>query len=291
MMTPVFSLPCAIVLSCAKSLLYRGVSAPNAGKRGFWAVNTLSFSVSACILTVFAVLSGSLRTPSCQTVLLAIPFALITLAAQVFYIRAQHLGTVSLNTFLYSCGFIIPVLYSIIRLREPVKVLQISGLFLLLCTLYVYLLPQKTKVNGKWLTCILAASLCSGLLGILQKVQQNTPYAAELDGFLVVSFLLCAVLSGIFYFISRRGKERQSMSLRLSERVFAVCVGIVAALLNRVNLSLAGALPGMIFYPVFNGSVTLLSGITSYLVYREKMNVRQWISLCLGIAAIALIAL
>ena len=81
------------------------------------------------------------------------------------------------------------------------------------------------------------------------------------------------------------------MSLRLSERVFAVCVGIVAALLNRVNLSLAGALPGMIFYPVFNGSVTLLSGITSYLVYREKMNVRQWISLCLGIAAIALIAL
>lgn len=290
MMTPIFSLPCAILLSCAKSMLYRGVSAPAAGRRGFWAVNTLSFSVSACLLAAFALLSGSLQTLSWQTVLLAVPFAIITLAAQVFYIRAQRLGTVSLNTFLYSCGFIIPVLYSIIRLREPVKAVQIAGLFLLLFTLYLYLLPRKTKVNGTWLGCILIASFCSGFLGILQKVQQNTPYAAEQDGFLVIAFLLCAVLSGIFYSISRRGTERQSISLHFSERVFTVCVGIVAALLNRVNLSLAGALPGMIFYPVFNGSVTLLSGIAAYLVYREKMNARQWISLCLGIAAIALIA-
>lgn len=291
MMTPIFSLPCAILLSCAKSLLYRGVSAPTAGKRGFWAVNTLSFFISACILAVFAVLIGSLRTVSYQTVLLAIPFALITLAAQVFYIRAQHLGTVSLNTFLYSCGFIIPVLYSIIRLREPVKAMQIAGLLLLLFTLYLYLLPQKTMVNVKWLACILIASFSSGFLGVLQKVQQNTPYAAELDGFLIIAFLLCALLSAMLYCISGRKESRQSGALRPSVRVAAVCMGIVAALLNRVNLSLAGALPGMIFYPVFNGPVTLLSGIAAYLVYREKTNVRQWISLCLGIAAIALIAL
>lgn len=321
------ALPAAIALSCSKSLIFRGVSASKPNRRGFWFVNAVSFAVAALALAAIAACGGGLFENgrlklSLATLLLAVPFALCTLGAQIFYIAAQGRGSVSLNTFLYSCGFIVPVVYGVAALHEAVKITQIAGLIVLIGAMYLYLLPKKGRFDKLWLALISAASLLSGAVGILQKVQQNSAQRAEADGFLIVTFALCAAISCALAIAfkpacevapvsagndetlcetavgedvvqkntAKAARQIAAVGVSVKEAWLAVASGAVAAALNRVNLSLAGALPSMIFYPVFNGAVTLATGVAAFLICKEKLNLRQWLSLLLGIAAIALIA-
>ena len=320
------ALPAAIALSCSKSLIFRGVSASKPNRRGFWFVNAVSFAVATLALAAIAACGGGLFENgrlklSLATFLLAVPFALCTLGAQIFYIAAQGRGSVSLNTFLYSCGFIVPVAYGVAALHEAVKITQIAGLIVLIGAMYLYLLPKKGRFDKLWLALISAASLLSGAVGILQKVQQNSAQRAEADGFLIVTFALCAAISCALAIVfkpagevapasrndetlcetavgevvvqkntAKAARQIAAVGVSVKEAWLAVASGAVAAALNRVNLSLAGALPSMIFYPVFNGAVTLATGVAAFLICKEKLNLRQWLSLLLGIAAIALIA-
>lgn len=320
------ALPAAIALSCSKSLIFRGVSASKPNRRGFWFVNAVSFAVATLALAAIAACGGGLFENgrlklSLATFLLAVPFALCTLGAQIFYIAAQGRGSVSLNTFLYSCGFIVPVVYGVAALHEAVKITQIAGLIVLIGAMYLYLLPKKGRFDKLWLALISAASLLSGAVGILQKVQQNSAQRAEADGFLIVTFALCAAISCALAIVfkpagevapasagndetlcetavgevvvqkntAKAARQIAAVGVSVKEAWLAVASGAVAAALNRVNLSLAGALPSMIFYPVFNGAVTLATGVAAFLICKEKLNLRQWLSLLLGIAAIALI--
>lgn len=321
------TLPTAIALSCSKSLIFRGVSATKPNRRGFWFVNAVSFAVATLALAAIAACGGGLFENerlklSLATLLLAVPFALCTLGAQIFYIAAQGRGSVSLNTFLYSCGFIVPVVYGVVALHEAVKITQIAGLIVLIGAMYLYLLPKKGRFDKLWLALISAASLLSGAVGVLQKVQQNSAQRAEADGFLIVTFALCAAISCALAIAfkpageiapasagndetlcetaagevvvqnntAKAARQIAAVGVSVKESWLAVASGAVAAALNRVNLSLAGALPSMIFYPVFNGAVTLATGVAAFLICKEKLNARQWVSLLFGIAAIALIA-
>lgn len=146
------ALPTAIALSCSKSLIFRGVSASKPNRCGFWFVNAVSFAVATLALAAIAACGGGLFENgrlklSLATFLLAVPFALCTLGAQIFYIAAQGRGSVSLNTFLYSCGFIVPVVYGVVALHEAVKITQIAGLIVLIGAMYLYLLPKKGRFD------------------------------------------------------------------------------------------------------------------------------------------------
>ena len=89
---------------------------------------------------------------------------------------------------------------------------------------------------------------------------------------------------------AKTAQQIAAVGVSVKESRLAVASGAVAAALNRVNFSLAGAVPSMIFYPVFNGTVTPATGVAAFLISKEKLDLRQWLSLLLGIAAIVLFA-
>ena len=151
-----------ILLSCSKSLLYRGVGCATNDKTGFWFINTLSFG-TACIIQFFVALFTDGICISKFTVLLVLPFFLLTLTSQCFYINAQKYGSVALNTFIYSCGFIIPAIYGIAVMNEPVNIFQGIGILLMCGSIYLYLLPKRQNTfSVVWLICILCASFVPG---------------------------------------------------------------------------------------------------------------------------------
>lgn len=78
----------------------------------------------------------------------------------------------------------------------------------------------------------------------------------------------------------------QKNTAKTAQQIAAVGVSVKESRLAVAS----GAVPSMIFYPVFNGTVTLAPGVAAFLICKEKLNLWQWLSLLLGIAAIALIA-
>ena len=280
----------AIALSCSKSLLLRGVSSVSSKGKPFWATNAMIFALALLVLCGFVLSGGDFDRPSTYTVVLAVIFSVFTVGGQAFYILAQARGPVSLNTFIYSCGFIIPSVYGIISDRASVSLARIIGLLLLICVLYVYIAPKKERVDRQWAWSILAATLMSGMVAIIQREHQTSPQAHELNIFLLIAFAFCALFSFLLCLLSTAKDTASTNKRRHPWGIgIAVAAGVVIALLNRVNLYLAGALPSIVFYPVFNGSVTLLTGIIALLLFREKPNRRQVICLPFGILAILLL--
>lgn len=263
-----------------------------AEKHSFWLMNSVSFSAASLTLLTFTLISsGGFRSFSLYSFLLSVPFSALTLFSQVFYIKAQSIGAVSLNTFLYSCGFIIPTLYGVFYADEKVYLSQAIGSVLLIVVMYIYLLPEKLKFNRIWFMYIVAAMLCSGVLGILQKIHQLSEHSSELDSFLLSSFAICSIVSfTVFASAANKRSKNDTEIMKTRQTLFSIFVGVVSALLNRVNLALVGLLPSMIFYPVFNGGVTLTAGAAAFILYREKMSYRQIACIAAGIGAIALIS-
>jgi len=108
---------------------------------------------------------------------------------------------------------------------------------------------------------------------------------------LFLTFLLCTLASAAIWLLNRRKSSADpAVSLEKRSVFLALLIGAVLGIANLINLFLAGKLPSAVFFPVLNGSVTLLSGIGAYLIFREKMNLRQIIALCIGIVAIILIS-
>lgn len=71
---------------------------------------------------------------------------------------------------------------------------------------------------------------------------------------------------------------------KISRQEFALSLlcGSASCIYNRFNIYLAGALPSIIFFPAFNGSVIILSVISGVFICGEKLTVRQIIGFCIG---------
>ena len=62
--------------------------------------------------------------------------------------------------------------------------------------------------------------------------------------------------------------------------------GVVIGFYSIVNLTLAGTLDSMIYYPVANGGAMLLTIAVSCFVFREKLDVRKILGVGIGLAGI-----
>ena len=158
---------------------------------------------------------------------------------------------------------------------------------------------QKTRMSGKWLACVTAAALASGCIGILQQVHQKSAYRGELMSMLAIAFaaetvILC-VAFGIF--IAKYGKTAVFAHPPKTKKAAAllafliVLAGLGGMLNHVINLYLAGVMESAVFFPLVNGSNLVLVTILSIFVYKERLSVKQWIGLGVGIAAVLCLCL
>ena len=151
---------------------------------------------------------------------------------------------------------------------------------------------EKLGTSLKWFLLCLGSFLCSGAVGVMQKVHQTSPHKDELGVFLVIAFLVSAVFSSAMALTGQ--KKGQMITVTAKTRfqkfvVFSIVCGIGIALCNQINMYLAGVMEAMIFYPVVNGGSMILTTIAGIAFWHEKPSARQWIGLAVGGAAIFLL--
>ena len=125
-----------------------------------------------------------------------------------------------------------------------------------------------------------------GIIGIMQKIHQNSEYKNELFGFLASAFLFSMIFS---VFMSKRNKR--SIKLEKKHCILAVACGVCTFLMNFLNLRLSGLLPSQLFFPVVNGGAIILSSVVSVAVFREKITGIQLIGLIGGILSLIVLCL
>ncbi len=255
--------------------------------------NALSSVISAITLLIVAAISGAVCVPSLYTLLMGIVFGFATALAAVWHMRALESGPLSYTNIITSCSMVIPALSGLVLYAEPVSAGQIAGIALMLVS-FVCAVDTKNEKSGtslRWLAFCLGSFLFSGSIGVMQKIHQSSPHKNELGMFLVIAFVVSAVFSWVY---AAMQKKKAPVTLFKPAKIrkfiwISVVCGIAIALVNQINMFLAGAMEAIVFYPVFNGSCMILTTAAGLVLFREKLSGRQKIGLVLGGIAIILL--
>ena len=258
-------------------------------------------SLGAVVSVAVLLLTVSPETVSVFTAITAICFGSLLLIQYFFMMKAYDCGSFAYTSVIASLSALIPAVSGWIFWNEKVYAVQIAGLvFMAAC--FVLCVDrskeksaegaeegEKKKVPFRWYVYTAITFISTGLIGIMQKVHQSSAYAGELGGFLIISFVVWAVVSALLAFFSR--KTRRPVGKGKGRYVgLSVLSGAAIALNHVINLYLAGKVDSAVLFPVINGGGLVLVTLFAVAVYREKLSFRQWIGIAAGIVSVVLLS-
>lgn len=279
--------------SASRSLLSKRLSRFTSTLTGFGAVNSVISGTAFVSVLFYCAVRGGFAL-SGLTLALGLLYAVFTVLAQLSYMRALAGGRVSSVSFFYSCGFLIPTAAGLIVWREGVSLIGAVGIMLLLPAFRLCGAKdgdeKKTADNkgGTWVLWALAAMVSSGVVGLIQKVHRTSGSAGEVGGFLAVSMGASFILSLLPFVFP--GKSPRSFGIGKKDAAAAVGCGVCVGASNMINLILTGLIPAVIFFPVFNGGVVILSSAAARLLCGEKMTRKGLCGMLIGLCGIMLAA-
>ena len=284
---PAVLLITSILLSTARNIFSKRVSGIPFGSRAFFINQCVIFAFGGISVILFG--NVSLNALSPFTLLYALLYGIALICAQWFYTVAFSTGNTAICSTVYSMGFILPTLSGAIFWNEPFSIPDILGIMLAITSIIFSKKPQsKTGQNNvsRYSVPLTVAMLASGALGIIQKLQQKSPYPDERGAFLLMAFAVATILSLLTAFITRKNTVPP---LGRSTVTFAALIGLFFGCCNLLNTILAGLLDSAIFFPTLNIGVIFLSMLSGTIIYKEKLSGRELLVLLFGSAAIALL--
>ena len=294
------SIPLILTISmsahlCGSILLkYYALKSPK-GLSPVHAFNAISSFAAAITFLVW----GGFGDASLFTILLGALFGAVVMFQSLFMLKAMQIGPMSLTTVIVSFSTVITALSGAMFWGETIKILQIIGIILMLAS-FIFTIDKKQDDKGaslKWLILCVLALVGSGGIGLMQKIHQTSPFKVEINAFLTMAFIVGGLLSLIFMFISKKTTKEvlfvKNKAGKISLLIMLVIIfrGICTAANHKLNLFLSGVMDSAVFFPLVNGGGLVLVTLSALIIFRERLSVKQWISVALGIASVLCLCL
>lgn len=277
----------SIILSSLRNLLSKDISDVKFGTKQFFLTQACIFICGS--LSLILITSQSLKQPDFLTLFYSMIYSILLLSAQYCYTCALKKGNVGICSTIYSLGFIFPTLSGSLFWNEKLTCLNIIGILIVIPIIIVSGKPsskngQQKNINT-YIIPLITAMLSSGGLGIMQKIQQNSPYPEQKNFFVISAFALAGTIS---FFISLFAKKDTQTKIG-RKLISGAGIGVAFGLCNLLNTILVGQLDSAVFFPMLNIGTILLSVVTGVVFYKEKISRKDLIVLLLGIISILLI--
>ena len=285
----------ATFAASAKSIICKKIGQDNTNTRQVLFFNSNIFAIASGIILLLSLdkLEGFIKV-SAFSFWFSLVFAAFLLFTQIMQIYSMSRGFASLTSLIFSCGFLIPIFYSAIFLGEAVSVYQIIGILILILSLVIILKPSGDgRFSVIWLIFTVVSMLSSGTTAIIQKVHQNSEFKEELIPFIFYALLFASVFSFIFSFVFK-GKDnarRTDVYKNKTALILILADGAIVGILNFVNLKLAGAIPAVIHFPVYNVASMMLTAVAGRVFFGERIGRRKLLGFGIGLIAITIIGL
>lgn len=240
------------------------------------------------ILSGILIASDSAWNPT--AVLYGVVYGVILFAFLFFKTQSMVNGPVSLSTLIGSCAFVIATVFGVIYCEESVASPQVVGMVLLFISLMLCVNPQKSKekLTKKWMLYCLGFFIAGGFTGILYKMFGKSSACLEHEVMLLAAAIVAELLFLTFGFFQTK---KYGGTIRPDKRIslFVLLCGIASCLYIRLNLSLSNMIPSVIFFPVSNGGMVILSTIAGKMLFHEKLTGRQLLGIMVGCIAVAVV--
>lgn len=239
--------------------------------------NALSGLLSAIIM--FA-LSGFRPEWSAFSLILALSMSLCGMSYSLLSFQVLKNGGMALySTFLMSGGMLLPYVFGILFLDEPVTLWRVAGVLVVLSAVILSNF-SKNKVSKKLLLLCLAVFILNGLVSILSKCHQvSTRATVSSSAFVMYSGVGKFLFSTVALLFQKRSNA-PVLQHKLSIGVVAgaAIIGAASYLLQLIG---ARTLPASVLYPIVTGGSIIFSAIAGRVFFKEKISRRQVLSIIL----------
>ena len=246
--------------------------------------NGFAYAVAALITLV----CGIGNKLSAETLVIALAYAICVFSLQLFSILAMCNGQMSLTTLIVTYGMLIPALAGPVFWHEEFGIMQAIGVFVMLVSLWLLRDngADKAKLSGTWILFAVICFLLSGLAGLLEKLHQSADACEERRMFI---FIACAAMFTLSMCGMLIKGVRPLHSLRCTA-LTGIATGAIVSLYFLVNLTLAGKMDSLIYYPIANGGAVPLTVLISIVCFKEKPSAQRLFGFCLGLVSIILLS-
>ena len=279
----------AALSSAALTLVLKWFRDPKGSRYGILLGNYLT-----CMLIAFIQMpdKGRFYQASPSTFLLGGIGGFLFVAGLVTMQSSVRQNGATLTSAFSKLGMLIPLLMSFLFFGDVPTWLQAVGLLFAVGAIIVLNLPGKAEHAKEepgsrmilWL--LLVTLLASGLSEGMSKVFERLGNQTENTRYFFFLFLTAAVLTAV---LAIADKIRHGKGIRLKEMAAGILAGIPNYFSAWFLLKALIQLPAMLVYPVFSvGSILLVTGFGA-LIFKERLEKRQWLGL--GLILIALVLL
>ena len=214
----------------------------------------------------------------------------------IFYCSASLLtfialgcGPFTLSMLILSYAGMLPIGYGIFFLDETLSVTMIIGIILVFVSLFLNRGEKKEedkKASLSWLICITVSFIGSGMVGVIQKMQQVKFDNSVNNEYMIVTLGFSAAVLFIVGFI-KDGKDIPYIFRHGG--LYSSLAGISNGTTNFLMILVNTLLPISLASPLRAGMKIILSFAVSLLLFKEKFKKRQIAGVIVGAAAVILL--
>ena len=264
---------------------------------------TYTFTGLCCLgaLLVFLVINRDFDV-TLPLLLYSIGFSVAYAAASVCMVLAIRYGSLAKTSLIISYSLLIPTLYGIIFLDDPIDKVMIIGFALLVVSLFLTnytpksATPEETEGSDTqrkksslvlWIIFLVISFVGNGMCSTIQKMEQDA--LGQVNLFMAIALAINTVFMFIMAFATEK-KEIVQTTCKKTWWIAGIC-GIFNGLTNYLVLVLNNHLPPSVLFPVISAGGIVFVFLYSMIVYREKFKPMQIIGFVLGVGSIILLNL
>ena len=263
--------------------------APLGGRSAIFRFNALSTTVWCIIL--FCLNGFCVRLDGID-VFWGVLYGIIQACFILSKTAAMSSGSVSVTTLIGNCSLLVSVIFSYFLFGEEITATDLVGIILLLLGLGLSAYRgEQIKLSKKWGAYAALFLLLGAGVGLSFKGFSKSGSSDAGNMMLIASIVMLGLYSVFSVLIKEGDKETRDRGKRGLFTVTALISGALGCLYNRLNIYLSGELDAVIFFPLFNGGVVILSGVLSILLLRERLSKRQVLGLIFGVIGISIIGI
>lgn len=203
-------------------------------------------------------------------------------------LKGYEKTSVAFMTLCHAAGMIIPCIIGHFFWLEKLSILSVVGI-LFAVTSIVLLKDSKAdkkKFKTAGIVIGIVVFLTSGGVMIAQKLMglyfsEQSISAYNFYSFIVAFFILC-------FFAKPKNTDKKS---KKSVLICSIGSAVSLSVISFVMTGLAGSVPSVVLFPLFNGLGIIFVCIGSVFAFKEKLSIKNVVGLLLGLCGLCLVNL
>ena len=174
-----------------------------------------------------------------------------------------------------------------------IGLVTLSGIILMAISVYVLTSRNKgegeTGVNKKWILYITLTFITNSIISYCIRLQEHFAVKNESVIFYVILFGSAAIIS-LIIFLAMGGAKIKQNSVRLLPPAIGLALTISANVFPQTILY-QHSVPAAVQSPIINGGAILLAALFGRIFFKDKLSLKAWIAIIIGIVAIVLLGI